>query len=350
MRTGLELVSMKRLGALAAALLLALAGCDSTTRGVDAGPDQPRLLRGADAAPARPDRRIHIAAVGDMNGVRTTDPSSASGKNGAAIAAALRAGTVDAFLGLGDFQYDTARCADYVNYWDTLWAGTKSRLFWISAPNHDWQPGRNEDLDNFMNGQCPGDTTKSAANQRRGWIDNGAPYSFNLGHWHFAMLSSALWRYDPARAARVTRWLARNLAAARKRGKHLAVAYHDPYFTSDTAEHSSAVEVKPWVKVIDRYDVRLTLSGSQHNYERSCPVRADGTCTARTGTGTTAFQVSTGGIGLRAFTSSPSYIRQRFSDTFGWLKLTLKANGGFTWRFRPVSGPGTDSGRRPPAR
>src|SRR5688500_10863785 len=91
----------------AVALLLALAGCDSSGSA------------GSDSA-------IRIAAVGDMNGVRTTDPSSESGRNGAAIAAALEARTVDAFLGLGDFQYDIARCEDYVEYWNTLWGGTKS--------------------------------------------------------------------------------------------------------------------------------------------------------------------------------------------------------------------------------
>jgi acid phosphatase type 7 len=144
--------------------------------------------------------------------------------------------------------------------------------------------------------------------------------------------------------------LDQDLAAAKEKGRHLVVAYHDPYFTSDTDEHTPAEEAKPWIDVIDKYDVRLTLSGSQHNYERSCPVLADGTCTPDTGTGTTAFQVSTGGIGLREFTSSPSYIVKRFSDTHGWLKLTLEDDGGFTWEFMPVAGPGTDSGRRPPAR
>ena len=86
--------------------------------------------------------------------------------------------------------------------------GTKSGLYWISALNHDWEPGRNEDLDNFMNGQCAGDTTRSAANRLKGWIDNGDPYSFDLDNWHFAMLSSALWRYDLT-AADATRWLDR---------------------------------------------------------------------------------------------------------------------------------------------
>jgi hypothetical protein len=89
------------------------------------------------------------------------------------------------------------------------------------------------------------------------------------------------------------------------------------------------------------------LSGSQHNYERSCPVRADDTCTAMNGRGVTAFQVSTGGIGLRQFEDSPRYIVKRFSDTHGWLKLTLNWDGSFSWVFMPVDGQGSDSGVRP---
>ena len=77
----------------------------------------------------------------------------------------------------------------------------------------------------------------------------------------------------PGPGRRATRWLDEDLAAAKEKGRHLVVAYHEPYFTSDTDEHTPAEEAKPWIDVIDKYDVRLTLSGSQHNYERSCPVR-----------------------------------------------------------------------------
>jgi hypothetical protein len=328
----MELGFMKFSGALLAVALVL------SWTGVDASASEPE--------PVPPRTAIRIAAVGDMNGVRNSDPASPSGRNGAAIAASLQAGTLDAFLGLGDFQYSAPVCADYVNYWSPLWGGTKSKLYWISGPNHDWQPGRNTEQDDFMSGHCPGDATKSAANQQHGWINNGQPYSFDLGRWHFAMLSTALWRYYPSRAAAVTAWLDQDLAAAKAAGQHLAVAYHDPYFTSDTAEHSAAVEVKPWVDVIDKYDVRLTLSGSQHNYERTCPVLADGTCTPGTGEGTTAFQVSTGGVRLRDFTSSPAYIDTRFSDTHGWLRLTLWDDGAFRWRFMPVDGSSTDIGGR----
>jgi hypothetical protein len=299
---------------------------------------------GGTPPPAPTTGSVTIAAVGDMNGVRTTSTTSASGKNAASIGDALAAGEVESFIGIGDFQYDTAYCADYVNYWNKLWNRVKEHTYWVSAPNHDWQPGRNEDLDNFMNGQCPGDTSKSRINAVRGFISNGRPYSFDKGNWHFAMLSSALWRYDEAEAQRVTTWLDRDLAAAKAAGKYLAVVYHEPYYTSNTASHTRASDHKPWIDVMDKHDVRLTLSGSQHNYERSCPVNKADRCVAA---GMTAFQVSTGGVGLRAFTSSPAYITKRFSDTYGWLKLTLNADGSFSWKYVPVSGEmQTDSGTR----
>ncbi len=291
---------------------------------------------------------ITIAAVGDMNPEGNTSTTSPSGKNAQAIAAGLANGSLDAFLGLGDFQYSIGNCSSFVNYWNRLWSGTKSKLYWISAPNHDWEPGRNEDLDDFMNGACPGDSVKSAINSQRGFISNGDPYSFDLGNWHFAMLSTALWRYDTTKARQVTTWLDNDLAQAKAAGKHLVVAYHDPYFTSNTSSHSRETAVKPWIDIMDKYDVRLTLSGSQHNYERSCPVTKDDICVADSDpNGMTAFQVSTGGIGLRSFTSSPSYIVKRFSDTWGWLKLSLYPDGSFSWEFNPVQGSSTDSGSRP---
>jgi hypothetical protein len=213
----------------------------------------------------------------------------------------------------------------------------------VSAPNHDWEPGRNGDLDNFMNDQCPGSTGKSAINRARGWIFNGEPYSKDFGNWHIAFLSSAPWRYDMPEAEKLTEWLDEDLAAAKEEGKHLAVVHHEPYFTSNTEAHKRAADHKPWIDVMWKHRVRLTLSGSQHNYERSCPVNNDDECVRN---GMTAFQVSTGGIGLRPFTSNPSYIEKRFSDTHGFLRLTLKDDGSFDWRFVPTSGSSRDSGTR----
>jgi len=290
---------------------------------------------------------VRLAAVGDMNPPRNISRTSASARVGASIASALADRRVNAFLGLGDFQYSVGRCAEYVAYWRMLWGATKSRLYWVSAPNHDWQPGRNEDLDDFMNGQCPGDPSTSAINAERGFIGNGEPYAEEFGKWHIVFLSSALWRYDVDRAVQVTNWLDQDLAAAQARGSHLAVVYHEPYFTSDTDTHSRASEQRPWIDVMYKYHVRFTLSGSQHNYERSCPVDNRDSCVVD---GMTAFQVSTGGVPLREFTSDPPFIVKRFSDTHGWLELILQADGSFSWVYHSVDGPGADTGSRPAPR
>lgn len=315
------------LAAIAAVLLLAATACTGE-------PKPP---------PPSPTVEARIAAVGDMNDDENLDPESPSGRNAAAITQLVEGNEIDAFLGLGDFQYSTARCSDYVNYWTKLWGGTMPKLYWVSAPNHDWEPGRNEDLDNFMNGQCKGSTEKAAINQERGFISNGEPYSKDFGNWHFAFLSSALWRYDTKRADAATKWLDKDLGDARAAGKNLAVVYHEPYFTSETEAHGREADHKPWIDVMWKHRVRLTLSASQHNYERSCPVNNADKCVDE---GMTAFQVSTGGTGLRPFTSKPSYIAERFSDTHGFLRLTLRSDGSFDWNFVPTTGSSTDSGTR----
>jgi hypothetical protein len=136
-----------------------------------------------------------------------------------------------------------------------------------------------------------------------------------------------------------------DLSAAKAAGKHLAVIYHEPYFTSKTSSHDRAWEHKPWIDMFWKNRVKILFSGSQHNYERSCPVNNADQCVAD---GMQQFQVSTGGISLRSFTSTPSFIEKRFSDTWGHLRMSLNDNGSYSWQFVPTSGNmgNTDSGSR----
>ena len=303
------------------------------------------VVETAPVTPPPPGGDVTLAAVGDMNPDGNTSTSSSSGRNAAAIIAGLNSGSLDAFIGIGDFQYNKGYCADLVNEWSRLWGAAIPKTYWTAGPNHDVEPGVNDDLDRFMNGQCPGSSAVSATNAARGgFVDALDFYSFDLGAWHIAVLPTATWRYDATRARALTATIDADLANAKAAGKHLAAVYHDPYFTSNTSSHTRFADVKPWVDVLWKHRVRLTLSGSQHNYERSCPVNNADQCVAD---GMTAFQVSTGGIGLRSFTSSPAYIVKRFSDTWGHLVLTLREDGSFAWEFKPVSGGmQTDSGSR----
>ena len=303
-----------------------------------------------------------FAAVGDMNPSGHTDPNGNSGKNGNNIKAALASGEIDNFIGLGDFQYSIGHCGlspvsnpsnDHYSKYHVNWGAFKDKTYWTAAPNHDWQPGRNDDLAQYMDGQCV-DTVKSATSTdptRKGpnpagtFQQDGNWYSFDKGNWHILIAPSALWRYDSAKANAITSEMDADLMAAKAAGKHLAVVYHEPYFTSKTSSHDRAWDHKPWIDMFWKNRVRVLLSGSQHNYERSCPVNNADQCVAD---GMQQFQVSTGGISLRSFADSPAYIEKRFSDTWGNLRMSLKADGSYTWNFVPTSGGmQTDSGSRP---
>jgi hypothetical protein len=306
--------------------------------------DVPPTTRPTEPPPEPPGTGdVTLAAVGDMNPAENTSPDSASGKNAATIIAGLGDGSLSSFIGIGDFQYPEGTCAALTSYWAQLWGAALPRTYWTAGPNHDIEPGRNDDLDRFMNGECPGSSTVSATNSTQGgFVDALQFYSFDVGAWHFAVLPVAAWRYDRVAAEAITQQLDADLTAAEEAGKHLAAVYHEPYFTSQTSAHDRYDALRPWIDVLWGHRVRFTLSGSQHNYERSCPVDNADRCVPD---GMIAFQVSTGGVPLREFTSQPAYIVERFSDTWGFLVLTLRMDGSFSWEFRPTSGTmRTDSG------
>jgi hypothetical protein len=294
---------------------------------------------------------VVLAAVGDINHAKEASVKSASGR----VAASITAANPALVLGLGDYQYTVGTCAALTGAFDKIWGGLLPKMLHIAGPTHDWtgvtsQQGYRQ----YFAGKCPGQTTGPSAlvRARGSSVGPGDFWSRDVGTWHLVGLPTGLWRYDPARARAMTATLSTDLARAKARGKHLLVAYHDPYFTSATDRHTRNTDVKPWVDVIDRYDVRVTLSASQHNYERSCPVLATGACTPDAGQGTTAFNVSTGGLGLRPFRDHPAFIASRFADSHGWLALSLHPDGSFAWQFHAVDGTGADAGARPayPAR
>jgi acid phosphatase type 7 len=289
---------------------------------------------------------VVLAAVGDINHAGEASPKSASGR----VAASITAASPNYVLGLGDYQYTVGTCAALTGGFDKLWGGLLPRMFPIAGPTHDWTGVTNEQgYRQYFAGTCPGQTTGPSAlvRARGASVGPGDFWSRDIGTWHLVGLPTALWRYAPDHARAMTATLSTDLAKARARGKHLLVAYHDPYFTSTTDRHARYPDVKPWVDVLDRYDVRITLSASQHNYERTCPVLSTGACTPNAGQGTTSFNVSTGGLGLRPFRSSPPYIAKRFADSHGWLALSLHPDGSFAWHYQAVDGTGADAGARP---
>jgi hypothetical protein len=298
-----------------------------------------------DPSPTRATGDIAIGAVGDTNPSGNTSTTSASGLN----AASMKAANLDAWVHVGDHQYTYGDCNSLVNQFDKAgWGAIWGEALNVSGPTHDWSSIT--DLANVTNhqaGTCSGQTSgKSLDNTLTGRnLGPDSNYVVDLGAWRVVSMSSALWRYDTSKANAATVWLDTTLAAAKAAGDHVLVAWHEAYWTSTTEEHGRTLAVKPWVDLLDKYDVPLLLHGHQHGYARFHPQLANGT--RDDASGTQAFITGTGGIGFYDWTSTAANVAAQQAGTYGWLKLTLRADGHYDWQFiRTSGGTYSDSGSR----
>ena len=318
---------------------------------VPAPPTAPAPAR-ADATPDPSRSTARDGAAGDivLAAVGDASPGGASTRsNTGRVAASIRRASPRAVAFLGDFQYEHGTCSTLVRSFDAAgWGALMPKLLATAGPTHDWASlGDTSAYARHLAGTCPRQRSgKSLADRATGRrLGPGASYEVDLGAWRVYSVSSGLWRYAPRRAARVTTWLAGALARGKAAGDHPVVIWHEPYWTSLTQEHVADSALRPWVQVLDRYDVPLVLSGHQHGYERFAPQNADGTRNAATGT--QQFVVGTGGIGLYPWKSVARNSLTRQSRAFGWLRLVLHPDGGYDWRFVRTGGARyADYGRR----
>ncbi len=295
---------------------------------------------------------VRLAVLGDVNHEGNSSASSREGR----IAASISAWRPTAVALLGDQQYQYGDCASLVGDFDrTGWGTLLSRTIGTAGPTHDYTPSSGADYSRHMEGTCPGQSTGPSLSAQR-WARTVQPYephAVDLGAWTVVSMPSAQWRDDYSdrfgqewSGPALTGWLGTTVAAATARGDHVAVIEHEPYWSSGTSSHpaSEGDAQGPWIAVLDRYDVPLLLAGHQHNYERFHPQDADGT--RNDATGTQQFQVSTGGIGLRPFTSTAANSAARDASSYGWLQMELHGDGSYDWSFVPVEGSFTDTGHR----
>lgn len=290
---------------------------------------------------------ITLAAVGDINDSGNSSTTSRAGLT----ATSIRNAGVDAVALLGDWQYEHGDCADLVSYFDqTGWGALMPKIIATAGPTHDWSSATDTTgYQEHVEGTCPGQTSSKTLSATA-WGSNvgpGTPHWVDLGAWRVFSVSSGLWRYDTAAAQATTTWLDTQIGAAVAAGDHPLVIWHEPYWTSASNTHSSTEGdySRPWIDVLDKWNVPLVLSGHQHGYARFYPQDANGT--RDDASGTQQLIVGTGGMGLYSWTDrAPNLVTQE-ADTWGWLKLTLHPDGHYAWQFEQVAGAGfTDSGTR----
>jgi hypothetical protein len=271
----------------------------------------------ANAAPPPP--APVIAAVGDIA------CKSAPGNNRRAcqydnVAAAIIAANPTKFLALGDNQYEYGLYNDFLENYDVYF----HQLLPITEP-------------------VPGNHEYGALSDAAGYFSYfgepahgpGGYYSYDLGSWHIIALNSAICGSDGVYCAPGTdqyEWLQGDLAA---HPTDCTLAYwHHPHFDwlkYQNADWTQSYEYAPskyfW-DLLYAAGADVVLNGHNHNYSRWKPMDPTGFVDATNGI--TQFIVGTGGRNLNDFgalSTKPSTFVTGQTDSFGFLRLTLKSNG-----------------------
>jgi acid phosphatase type 7 len=288
------------------------------------------VLAPRSAASAPP--AVRVAAVGDI-ACKSPPGNNVHVCRYDDVSNLVAAGGYQAFLALGDNQYEAGSYADYLANYDAYFG----RFMPITYPvpgNHEYgTPDAAGYFDYF------GDRAHGPG----GW------YSFDLGSWHVIALNSAICspytgqpcgpgtpEYD---------WLAADLAAHPNSEYPCTLAYwHHPVWDWEKYQNNHWVQsydydrAKPFWKLLYAAGADVVLSGHNHNYQRYAPMNARGA--ADPAHGITEFIVGTGGRNTDNL-GSPSTMPPTFATgqatSFGVLALTLRA-GSYRWSFQTAAG------------
>jgi acid phosphatase type 7 len=261
-----------------------------------------------------------ILAAGDIGDcTRTTDDATGQ--------------TLDTIQGivmpLGDNAYLDGTVEQYNNCYAPNWGRHKWRTRPV-AGNHEYHTPGAPGYFGFF-GAAAGDPTKGY-------------YSFEAGDWFVLVLNTGTERpVNYEAGSPQEQWLRAELASHNQQCT-LAVLHH-PRFSTTQDRDPIRSEVGPLWNALYEYGVDLVLNGHDHSYQRFGPQKPDGTLDNTFGIRQLVAGTG-GGQGLYAFAPIPtgSNLEVRNNDTWGVLKVTLKANG-YDWRFiRSAGGTFTDAG------
>jgi hypothetical protein len=270
------------------------------------------FVAGVAAAPASTLRTAPPAGGGSISFVAFGDSGTGSTEQ-RRLATLMGAETIDLALHAGDIVYGASTGvgdASYTTYQSWLfdiypWFARVP--FVPTEGNHDSRPSNGDGrayLDLFS---LP---------------DNGAIaeryYSFDYGPVHFLVLDTEFAFQDATRRAEQLSWIEADLAATDQPWK-VALYHRSPY--SSGAEHGSELPVRAaFAPLFERYGVDLALSGHDHDYERTIPIRQS---TAAGDRPVTYVVTGAGGAGLYPVGSSTwtAFSASRFE----YVKVTADA-------------------------
>lgn len=266
---------------------------------------------------------VIIAAVGDM--------VCGAGSTGAAckqmeVSNLILAMNPQAFLALGDVQYESGEYNDFINFYEPSY-GRLNSVVKPSVGNHEYNdPSASGPTQigywDYFNGI--GNFSGVAGDRDKGY------YSFDLGDWHMIALNTNCSKAGGCGVGSPQEtWLRSDLAQSTK--SCTLAYYHHPLYSSGGRATTGSVYL--WKALYD-YHADVILTGHDHTYERFAYMDANGNLDPN---GIREFVVGTGGRNHTHFVSAAPN-SEVFDDTsFGALKMIL-GSGSYNWEFVPIPG------------
>jgi hypothetical protein len=289
-----------------------------------AGPEAKKTL----AAQPRPSAGGKVVlAAGDIQAQSSTsNPTEA----------VLDANPHDALLALGDLQYTAGTLAQFNTSFSQTWGdlGDKRRIYPI--------PGNHEHGSTLASNFCAyfrTGTNGPAAVDPCARSTTRPHYAATIGDWRvlaFDTGSSGSTNGD-LNATQAT-FLRTDLAADTHKCE--LVFMHHPRYSAGSHGSNPAL-ADNWQDMMNA-GVDVVLAGHDHNYQRWNRMSAAGA--VATTSGIREFVVGSGGRSHYSSSRRPTGLQAINTDSFGVLRLVLKA-GGYDWRFLPEAGRSfTDAG------
>jgi acid phosphatase type 7 len=218
----------------------------------------------------------------------------------------------------GDNAYEEGTAEQFAKCYGPTWGRHKNRTR-PSVGNHEFHSGGATPYFDYFGA--------NAGDPKLGY------YSYDLGAWHIIVLNSECAQVGGCnQGSSEEKWLR---AEVKHHPAACTLAYwHKPLFSSG-AKHGNDPEMKPFWDDLYAAHADVVINGHDHDYERFAPQTPEGNSDPKRGI--REFVVGTGGKNHRPFGPPRPNSEIRNADTFGVLKLTLRA-GGYDWRFIPVAG------------
>ena len=219
----------------------------------------------------------------------------------------------------GDNAYVNGTADEFAKCYEPTWGRFKDRT--MPAPgNHEYQSDPTAAGYYGYFGPAAGDPAKGY-------------YDYTLGSWHVIVLNSNCVPAGGCQAGSPQeQWLRQVLAAGDARCT-VAISHHTRF--SSALAHGSDVDLQPFWQALYEYGADLVVSGHDHVYERFAALRPDGVADPLFGL--RQIVVGTGGRDYRSFGIPVAGSEVRIAETFGVLKLTLRADS-YDWQFVPEAG------------